>query len=72
MCDLSIASQQLNLSQIEDKQMNTEFIARMIGRFMVAKALDQQNMGGTQQAARNLRKQGVPLAVALLILVGRV
>ena len=52
--------------------MNTEFIARMIGRFMVAKALDQQNLVGTQQAARNLRKQGVPLAVALLILVGRV
>ena len=52
--------------------MQTEYITRMIGRFMVAKALDQQNMGGTHQAARNLRKQGVPLAVALLILVGRV
>ena len=52
--------------------MNNEFITRMIGRFMIRKALDQQNLVGTQQAARNLRKQGVPLAVALLILVGRV
>ena len=51
--------------------MQTEYITRIIGRFMIRKALDQQNMGGTQQAARNLRKQGVPLAVALLILVGR-
>lgn len=51
--------------------MNNEFITRMIGRFMVAKALDQQSMQGTHQAARNLRKQGIPLAVALLILVGR-
>jgi hypothetical protein len=52
--------------------MYNEFIARTIGRFMVRKALDQQSMQGTHQAARNLRKQGVPLAVALLILVGRV
>lgn len=53
-------------------QMHSEFITRMIGRFMLNKALDQQSMQGTHQAARNLRKQGVPLAVALLILVGRV
>ena len=52
--------------------MNNEFITRMIGRFMVRKALDQQSMQGTHQAARNMRKQGIPLAIALLILVGRV
>lgn len=40
----------------------------LIGRWLWAKARRQQREQGTQQAARNLRKQGVPLPVALLIL----
>ena len=42
--------------------------AAIVGRWLWAKARRQQREQGTQQAARNLRKQGVPLPVALLIL----
>ena len=35
------------------------------------KALDNAATAGVQQAARNLRKQGVPLPWALAILCGR-
>ena len=40
------------------------------GRWLVNKARLQAREVGYQQAARNLRKQGVPLNVALIILLG--
>lgn len=39
-----------------------------IGRWLASKARQQAIDVGVQQAARNLRKQGVPLELALLIL----
>lgn len=41
------------------------------GRWLVLKARQQQARQGTQAAARNLRKQGVPLSLALAILAPR-
>jgi hypothetical protein len=38
------------------------------GNWLVWKARQQQMRSGTQVAARNLRKQGVPLHLALIIL----
>jgi hypothetical protein len=40
------------------------------GRWIVGKARQQAREVGYQQAARNLRKQGVPLSIALVILLG--
>lgn len=40
------------------------------GRWIVGKARRQAAEVGYQQAARNLRKQGVPLSIALIILLG--
>jgi hypothetical protein len=40
------------------------------GRWIVCKARQQAAEVGYQQAARNLRKQGVPLSLALVILLG--
>lgn len=40
----------------------------LVGRWLYAKARRQQREQGAQQAARNRKKQGVPLPVALLIL----
>lgn len=40
------------------------------GRWIVGKARRQAAEVGYQQAARNLRKQGVPLSLALIILLG--
>jgi hypothetical protein len=40
------------------------------GRWIVGKARQQARESGYQQAARNLRKQGVPLSLALVILLG--
>ena len=48
---------------------NTRTIA---GAWLIAKARRQQVTLGTFQAARNLRKQGVPLQLALAILTGRI
>lgn len=39
-----------------------------IGAFFKTKYQLQSEESGTQRAARNLRKQGVPLQIALLIL----
>ena len=47
---------------------------RMSAQFAVwfaQKSRDQAASSGVYQAARNLRKQGVPLAYALAILAGR-
>ena len=52
--------------------MSTTQINTLVGRFFSNKARDQQLVSGTAQAARNLRKQGAPLAVALMLLTGRV
>jgi hypothetical protein len=41
------------------------------GQWLVHKATRQQAKHGTQHAAANLRKQGVPLPVARLILAAR-
>ena len=40
------------------------------GRWIVGKARRQAAEVGYQQAAKNLRKQGIPLNVALIILLG--
>jgi len=42
-----------------------------LGSFGVRKALEQKRTKGTLQAAKNLRKQGAPLEVALSILSHR-
>ena len=42
--------------------------ASLIGRWLICKARRQARESGIQQAAANLRKQGVPLPLALLIL----
>ena len=44
----------------------------LAGRWLANKTRRQLREQGAFQAARNLRKQGCPLAVALLLLVGRV
>lgn len=41
---------------------------RVAGMWLVAKALQQAAEHGTYQAAVNLRKQGLPLSHALIIL----
>ncbi len=46
-------------------------IAVLTGRWLAEKARRQAAKVGTQQAAVNLRKQGVPLPLALAILAGR-
>lgn len=43
---------------------------RIAGMWIVAKARQQARDQGTQQAARNLRKQGAPIEHALAILGG--
>lgn len=45
---------------------------QLIGRFVVNKYRSQCTDQGAFQSARNLRKQGYPLALALLLIVGRV
>jgi hypothetical protein len=45
--------------------------AVMLGAFYLRKALNNQTESGTRQAARNLRKQGVPLSIALAVLCGQ-
>lgn len=42
-----------------------------LGSFGVRKSRDQQRESGTLRAAKNLRKQGVPLEVALMVLAHR-
>lgn len=48
-----------------------EYNVLCAGLWLVTKAKTQQRDLGTQAAARNLRKQGVPLELALAILAGR-
>lgn len=43
-------------------------LSRLVGRWLVVKARQQATTVGTQQAARNLKRQGVPLALAVSIL----
>lgn len=45
--------------------------ALTLGRFYLEKVRANQRAVGTLQAAKNLRKQGVPLEIALLVLTGR-
>lgn len=44
----------------------------LAGRWLANKVRRQARESGVAQAAANLRKQGAPLALALLLLVGRV
>jgi len=41
-----------------------------IGYWLARKAREQAMVGSYYQAAKNLRKQGVPLEMALVILLG--
>lgn len=50
--------------------MKTHHSATRTGQWIITKYRAQAQQVGTQQAARNLRKQGVPLAVARLVLLG--
>lgn len=45
--------------------------AVMLGAFYLRKALNNQHESGTLQAAKNLRKQGVPITIALAVLCGQ-
>lgn len=47
------------------------FATARVGAWLADKAQGQVATVGTQQAAKNLRKQGMPLELALLVLVGR-
>lgn len=46
-------------------------VAIAAGTWLARKARQQAKEQGVQRAAMNLRKQGVPLELALLILVGK-
>ena len=46
------------------------YFTQLLGQFLMNKAREQQRVSGTFQAARNLRKQGVPLNLACRILLG--
>lgn len=50
--------------------MNPKDMSLTVGRYYVAKYREQAKVSGYAQAARNLRKQGVPLTIALFILLG--
>lgn len=52
--------------------MRYEYILRMVGNAIVLKWKKRAEAQGTEHAARMMRKQGYPLALSLLILVGRV
>ena len=49
-----------------------EITQKIAGQFIARKVRQQVAEGGAYRAARNLKKQGYPLAVALLLIVGRV
>lgn len=50
---------------------NLRLTERLLGYFMLRKARANQADVGTRQAAKNLRKQGVPLPIALAVLCGQ-
>ena len=52
--------------------MNHSALYEFLGRAWTMKVARVQRKVGTLQAARNLRKQGVPLTVAMLLLTGQV
>jgi hypothetical protein len=52
--------------------MNNQIGVVSAGNFIARKVRQQVSEGGAFRAARNLKKQGYPLAVALLLIVGRV
>lgn len=49
----------------------SEHIVQLLGYWLADKAREQAQERGVQHAARNLRKQGVPLHLAVAILAGR-
>lgn len=51
--------------------MKMLYTAIAAGLWLARKAAQQAKEQGVQRAALNLRKQGVPLELALMILVGR-
>ena len=51
--------------------MSQSSLAVIAGSWLVCKLRRQQAQSGTYRAARNAWRQGVPLEVALLALVGR-
>lgn len=52
--------------------MFTSNIVAKIGFYFAQKYLRQQIESGTLRAAKNMRKQGIPLEVTLMILCGRI
>ena len=57
------------VSNLTEALMDIRTIA---GHFIARKVRQQVAEGGAYRAARNLKKQGYPLAVALLLIIGRV
>lgn len=48
----------------------TVYVRQAIAAYYMRKYQDQAVISGYHQAAKNLRKQGVPIEIALLILLG--
>lgn len=46
-------------------------LASLIGNYVINKYRKQARRSGVRAAANNMRKQGYPLALALIVLVGR-
>ena len=60
------------LCPLQEALMNNQIGVVSAGNFIARKVRQQIAEGGAYRAARNLKKQGYPLAVALLLIVGRV
>ena len=70
MQDLDFTRPPADLTPVQ-KPVQTGKAASMIGHYMVKKLRGQVEVAGTtRQAAKNLRKQGVPIDIALAVLVG--
>ena len=54
--------------EVTDRETN---VNATVGRFYRMKYKDFTSNGSYYEAAKNLRKQGVPVGIALLILTGR-
>lgn len=68
MVEYSLTSRTCSHSDVA-QQVTARIIK--LGAFYFKKVMTNQRESGTHQAAKNLRKQGVPLGIALAVLVGQ-
>ena len=68
----ALTGQWRTLCPLQEALMNNQIGVVSAGNFIARKVRQQVSEGGAFRAARNLKKQGYPLAVALLLIVGRV